>query len=75
MPELPVTTGSQAVKAFQRLGFELVRVSGAHHILRKPGHTFHLSVPVHGNRNLGSGLLRSLIRAAGVTVDEFRDAL
>jgi predicted RNA binding protein YcfA (HicA-like mRNA interferase family) len=75
MSELPTVSGSQAVKAFERLGFALDRVKGAHHVLVKPGHRFHLSVPVHGNDSLKRGTLRSLIRAAGVTVDEFRGAL
>jgi len=75
MSELPTVTGSQAVKAFEALGFQLDRVKGAHHVLVKPGHRFHLSVPVHGTDSLKRGTLRSLIRAAGVTVDDFRAAL
>lgn len=75
MPEFPVVTGNAAVKAFERLGFVLDRQEGSHKILKKPGHQFHLSVPCHRGKKLGRGLLKSLIRAAGVTVEAFQEAL
>jgi hypothetical protein len=42
-------------------------------ILEKPGMTGLLSVPDH--RELRTGLLRGLIRDAGMTVDEFLELL
>lgn len=42
-------------------------------ILLRPGHVASLSIPDH--RELAVGTLRKLIRAAGVTVDEFTQAL
>lgn len=42
-------------------------------ILTKTGTIVSLSVPDH--RELAPGTLRKLIRLAGMTVDEFRDAL
>ena len=75
MSELPAVTGKQALKAFKRLGFEVDRVKGSHHVLVKRGHPYHLSVPVHRSAVLRPGLLRNLIRAAGVTVEEFRQVL
>ena len=47
--------------------------SGSHIVLVKPGVSTTLSVPNH--RELDRGTLRSLIRVAGVTVDEFLAAL
>lgn len=75
MPELPVVTGAEAVRAFERLGFVLDRVSGSHHVLRKSGHHFHVSIPVHGRKVLGRGLLKALLKAADVSIDQFRGAL
>jgi predicted RNA binding protein YcfA (HicA-like mRNA interferase family) len=72
---LPNVTGQEAIRAFQRAGFALDRISGSHHVLKKVGHPFVLSVPVHGKKVLKSGTLRSLIRTAGLTVDEFCDLL
>ena len=42
-------------------------------ILTRPGHLASLSIPDH--RELAPGTLRKLLRAAGITVDEFRAAL
>lgn len=40
------------------------RISGSHHIMVKGKHT--LSVPVHGNKDLGKGLLNALMRQGGL---------
>jgi len=58
-------TGKEAIKKLQAMGWILDGVSGSHHIMYKPGHR-PVSVPVHGNRDLGVGLLRCLERATGV---------
>lgn len=63
--------GKAAVKAFEKLGFRVVRIRGAHHIMKRAGHRYHLSVPVHGNKPVATGTLRTLISDAGVTEDEF----
>lgn len=68
MPKLPVISGSQAVKAFQRAGWRLDRQRGSHVVLLRAGHIASLSVPQH--RELAPGTLRSLLRDAGMTVDE-----
>jgi predicted RNA binding protein YcfA (HicA-like mRNA interferase family) len=66
-----VLTGPEAVRAFERLGFALVRVTGSHHVLKRQGHRYLLSVPVHGNKPVAPGTLRHLIQAAGITVEDF----
>lgn len=71
MSKLPRITGQDALKAFRRLGFGVDRVRGSHHILKKPGHQYHLSLPVHRGRTVTPGTLKSLIEAAGVSVEEF----
>jgi predicted RNA binding protein YcfA (HicA-like mRNA interferase family) len=75
MSKLPKINGNAALKAFERAGFQLVRTTGSHHILKREGHQFLLSLPIHGSKDVGSGLLRKLIRAAGLTVEEFCDLL
>ena len=69
MAALPVVSGSEAVRAFGRDGWSVNRQRGSHVILIKPGNPATLSVPQH--RELAPGTLRSLIRAAGLTVEEF----
>ena len=71
MSELPTIQGKQAIAAFSRDGFSVARINGSHHIMKKPGHIFLLTVPVHGSQTLKPGTLRNLIRTAGLTVEEF----
>ncbi len=69
MPSLPRLSGRVVVKAFTRAGWELARQKGSHMILVKDGSWATLSVPDH--REIAPGTLRSLIRASGLTVEEF----
>lgn len=69
MPSLPTMTGREAVRAFANDGWQMVRQRGSHMVLVKEGHMATLSVPDH--RELAKGTLRSLIRASGLSVDEF----
>ncbi len=71
MPKLPRVSGADAVRAFEKAGFKVDRIKGSHHIMKRDGHPHLLSVPVHGNKSLPSGTLRSLIGDSGLTVEEF----
>ena len=73
MPPLPVLSGDETVRNFERLGWTVARQRGSHVILTKRGEMATLSVPNHGT--VAKGTLRSLIRSAGLTVAEFRAAL
>ena len=70
MSRLPVLSGRQVVRAFERLGWEVARQRGSHIVLVKAGHIATLSVPDH--REVAQGTLRGLLRRAGATPDEFR---
>jgi len=72
--KLPLISGREAVKAFQRIGYEIDHQTGSHIILRhvEPPHR-RLSVPDH--KELAKGTLRALIRQAGLTVEEFIELL
>ncbi len=74
MPKLPRVSGREAARAFEALGYEIVRQRGSHLRLRdSDGARRSLTVPDHGE--LKTGLLRRLIRDAGVSVDEFIELL
>jgi predicted RNA binding protein YcfA (HicA-like mRNA interferase family) len=70
---LPVCSGTQAIRAFERLGWQVHRRRSSHVSMHKPGSNNLLTVPEH--RELDVGTLRSLIRDAGVTVADFITAL
>ena len=75
MPKIPAVTGKEAVRAFERAGFVCVRTSSSHQIMKKAGCIYNLSIPVHGGKTLGKGLLKSQIEASGLTVEQFSDLL
>lgn len=75
MSKLPVVSGRDVIKALQTVGFEVARVEGSHHILKKPDFLYLVTVRVHGNKPLRTGTLRQIIRTAGLTVEEFAVAL
>ena len=73
MVRLPSISGREVVKAFEAAGFTVARTEGSHRIMTKRGHVLLLSVPVHQGKNVKPGTLRTLIRAAGLTVEQFLD--
>ena len=72
MARLPVISGDEFVTAVARIGFSLDRMEGSHMILIGPSGR-RLSVPRH--RELGRGLLRTLIRDTGLTREAFLELL
>jgi len=71
MSKLPLISGEQAIKCFQKIGYQIARQRGSHirlchssGCLKKP-----LTVPNH--KELGRGLLRKLIRDADLSLEEF----
>jgi predicted RNA binding protein YcfA (HicA-like mRNA interferase family) len=73
MPPVPILKPREVVKAFDNLGWEVARQRGSHIILTKEGHPATLSVPNHSE--VARGTLRSLIAKAGLTIEEFLEAL
>jgi predicted RNA binding protein YcfA (HicA-like mRNA interferase family) len=72
-PSLPVLSGREVVRIFESLGWQIARQSGSHIVMVKEGEIATLSIPDH--REVAKGTLRSLIRAAGLTVTEFLAAM
>ncbi len=73
MSEIPQITGREAVSAFEKAGFVLCRINGSHHIMKKDGCRFRLSIPVHAGKNVGQGLLAKQIKVAGLTLEQFKE--
>ena len=73
MPKMPCISGREAVRAFEKAGWEVARQRGSHRVLTKPGSIYTLSIHLH--RTLGPGLLRHQIRKAELTIEEFTELL
>jgi predicted RNA binding protein YcfA (HicA-like mRNA interferase family) len=71
--KLPVISGPDAVRVFGKFGWAVARQESSHIILVKTGELVTLSIPNH--RELAKGTLRSLIRSANLTVEEFVGAM
>jgi predicted RNA binding protein YcfA (HicA-like mRNA interferase family) len=75
MTPLPVVRPEAVIRALERAGFFVERVKGSHHSLKhpdKPG--LHVTVAFH-KKEVPRGTLRSIIKQAGLTVEEFIDLL
>jgi predicted RNA binding protein YcfA (HicA-like mRNA interferase family) len=60
-------SGKTLCKIVERHGWSLKRVTGSYHIYAKKDVNVILSIPVHGNRDLPLGTLKSLLKDAGLT--------
>lgn len=57
-------TGKDMVKKLKKDGWELRRTEGSHRHLYKDG--IRVTVPVHGNKDLGKGLENKILKEAGL---------
>jgi predicted RNA binding protein YcfA (HicA-like mRNA interferase family) len=57
------------VRFLKKQGFMVARVRGSHHFLQRGDQ--RTSVPVHGNRNLKIGTLRSILRDIDMSPADF----
>jgi len=73
MGRLGNISGKEAVRAFERAGWQVVGQVGSHVVMIKPGLRVNLPIPQH--KELSVGTLRALIRNAGLTVEEFLELL
>jgi predicted RNA binding protein YcfA (HicA-like mRNA interferase family) len=71
MQKLPLVSGHKAIKALTKAGFEVVGRKGSHVRLKKktPIKTYIVIVPLHPE--IKTGTLKSILRQAGLTREEF----
>ncbi|MEE9297398.1 MAG: type II toxin-antitoxin system HicA family toxin [Phycisphaerae bacterium] len=63
-------SGRELIKVLEREGWTLLRIHGSHHVYGKPGSFSRLSVPVHGNKPLKTGLAKHLLKMARLSEDD-----
>jgi len=64
--------GKDLARVVERYGWQLLRIHGSHHIYGKPGNVVRLSIPIHGNKPLKIGLLRHLLKMAGLEESDLK---
>jgi predicted RNA binding protein YcfA (HicA-like mRNA interferase family) len=73
MTKLGNISGKEAVKAFHKAGWQTIGQVGSHLVMSRPNTRVNLSIPQH--KELSIGTLRTLIRNAGMNVEEFLNLL
>ncbi len=72
MTKLPRTSGKEVLKALNKLGYYVRDQKGSHVHLRHPT-SIPLTVPMH--LEIDRGTLKAIIKATGLSVEEFVDLL
>lgn len=75
MSRLPQLKAREIVRALEALGFELVRQKGSHAFFKNQITKCTTVVPMHGGEDIDRSLLHGILREAGVSVEEFLQAL
>ena len=75
MPKLPQLSGQEVIHILERFGFEQVRQKGSHVVLKKKLADGDIGcvVPIH--REIAQGTLRSILKQAHLTPEEFLERL
>lgn len=71
MSKLPVVSGRETVKALSKTGFTVVGRKGSHVRLKRQRGKEVLIVIVPMHDELARGTLKSILRQANLTVDDF----
>ena len=72
--KLPAIEGRRLVRALERAGFAVVRITGSAHIMRHADGRM-VSVHVHKGAIIKRGTLAGILDDAGLTADDLRDLL
>ena len=75
MSKLKRVSGSETIRALERLGFVQVRQRGSHVVLKKRGPAANVGCAVPLHRELAIGTLRGILRQAKVAPEEFMKSL
>lgn len=69
--KLPVVSGKDLLDFYIKLGFELKRIKGSHHVLKSGVNGRMFVIPIHSNEDLDRGTLKGIIQQSGLKYDEF----
>ena len=73
-PRLPRVTAAQIVRVLEKQGFRLTRQSGSHRIYKNEAGK-RVTVPYHSGKILHPKVLKSILRDADLTVEQFQQLL
>lgn len=68
---LPVISGKDLLSFYLKMGCELKRVKGSHHVIKSIFNGQMFVIPIHSNEELDRGTLRVIIRQSGMDIEHF----
>lgn len=74
-PKMPRITASELMRALRRDGWQQVRQSGSHAILKHPDKPGRVTIPMHTHKTLKSQTLESILEQADLTVNDLLELL
>jgi predicted RNA binding protein YcfA (HicA-like mRNA interferase family) len=72
--KLPRVSAADAVRVLEKAGFYLARQSGSHKIY-KNAEGKRVTVPFHSGKEIHHKILKSILRDADLTVEEFLELM
>jgi predicted RNA binding protein YcfA (HicA-like mRNA interferase family) len=75
MAGLPVLSGKKLLRVLLRHDFVALRKKGSHVFIESADGIRGTVVPVHGNEDLGKGLLKSILNDLNLSIDDLRSML
>ena len=73
--KLPRVSASEAIRALEKAGFFLARQSGSHNRIYKNAEGRRATVPYHSGKELHPKILKSILRDADLTTEEFLELM
>lgn len=70
MAKIPKLTGKEIVKVLEKLGFNITRIRGSHHILKHKDGRMTV-IPVHSNEIIGPGLFLKILDDCELKKEDF----
>lgn len=70
MAKIPKLTGKEIIKVLEKLGFNITRIRGSHHILKHKDGRMTV-IPVHSNEIIGPGLFLKILDDCELKKEDF----
>ncbi len=70
MLKFPIISGKKLLKVLKKHGFCPVRQKGSHIFVESDDQTLRTVIPLHGNEDLGKGLLSAILSDLELSIED-----
>lgn len=75
MAKLPIIKDKELIRALNKLGFFKHRQKGTSHLILKHPNGRRTTIPIHPNKDIPRGTLRSILRDIDISPENFKRLL